>query len=489
MSRWLVSLLLCLATPAFAQIPHLEGGRLIVDGKPFLLLGGELGNSSASSREWLRSHWQRLRGMHLNTVLAPVSWELIEPEEGRFDFSTVDWLIEDARASDLRLVLLWFGAWKNSMSTYVPAWVKRDERRFPRTIGADGRAQEILSVFGAGTRDADARAFAALMRHLKQVDGARHTVIMVQVENEIGFLPAAREQGPAADAAFAKWRGGEEEFTAYHYARYVEAVAAAGEREYALPMYVNGAQGRPGKKPGEYPSGGPLAHLMEIWRKGAPSIDFIAPDIYFPNFAAIARGYAAKDNAFFIPEANHAGDRRGPANALHAIGALEAFGFSPFSIENIPDGDRLVQLYAMLDGLAPSLFAARAKAGFAPPVSFENVVDEAPQVQALGDYRFTVSFVDPWTPRDAQAPAEHGGIILWMGGDDYLIAGSGITLTVEPADGKGRAGLELVEEGSFADGRWVAGRRLNGDQTHQGRHIRLPPSDYGVQRVRLYRYG
>lgn len=489
MLRWLLALVMLAAVPAAAQVPHMRDGQLIVDGKPFLILGGELGNSSASHREWLKPKWQKLRQAHLNTVLAPVSWELIEPEEGKFDFATVDWLIEDARANDMRLVLLWFGAWKNSMSTYVPAWVKRDEKRFPRTIGADGKAQEILSVFGAQTRDADARAFAALMRHLKQVDGTRHTVIMVQVENEIGFLPSAREHGAVADAAFAKWRGGDEEFTAHHYARFVEALAAAGKREYPLPLYVNGAQGRPGKKPGEYPSGGPLAHLMEIWRKQAPSIDFIAPDIYFPNFAEIARGYMAKGNPFFIPEANNAGDGRAAANALHAIGALGAFGFSPFSIENLPEGDRLGSLYAMLDGLAPSLFAAKDRAGFAPPVTFENVVDEAPQTIVLGGYRFTVRFVDPWTAKDKQVPAEHGGMILWMGGEEYLVAGGGITVTVEPADGKGRAGLDLVEEGSFVDGRWVAGRRLNGDQTHQGRHVRLPPDAQGIQHVRLYRYG
>ena len=104
--------------------------QLIVDGKPFLILGGELANSSASSLAYLEPVWPRLAKMRLNTLLAPVSWELMEPVEGRFDYSLVDGLLKQARANNMRLVLLWFGSWKDSMSSYVPAWVKRDQARF-----------------------------------------------------------------------------------------------------------------------------------------------------------------------------------------------------------------------------------------------------------------------------------------------------------------------------------------------------------------------
>src|SRR6185436_11785703 len=186
--------------------PHLEKQgttqQLIVDGRPFLVLGGELGNSSASSAEYMRPHWPRLKAMNLNTVLAPVEWDLIEPAEGRFDWTSVDGLLRDARAHDLKLVILWFGAWKNSMSTYVPSWVKRDQKRFPRVQVANGSSVEILSAFSANTRDADVRAFSAFMEYLKRVDGEKNTVLMVQVENEIGMLPIARERGAEADRLF-----------------------------------------------------------------------------------------------------------------------------------------------------------------------------------------------------------------------------------------------------------------------------------------------
>lgn len=492
--RWFVTLVaLVLVVPAAAEdIPRLEqrgqATQLIVDDEPFLILGGELGNSEASSRAAMREHWLKLKAMNLNTVLAPIYWELIEPEEGKFDFSTVDWLLADARAHDMRVVPLWFGTWKNSMSSYVPSWVKRDTARFPRTLGADGKPQEIISAHSAEARDADARAFAALMRHLREIDGDARTVIMVQVENEMGFLPFAKEGGNGPDLA------ADERVTATAYARFTEAVAAAGKREYPLPLFVNGAQNRPGVKPGDYPSGGPLAHLANEWREGAPSIDFIAPDIYFPSFAGIVDAYVeAGARPLFIPEANRPADPALVANALRSIGQRDAIGFSPFAIDGADNAqaERIGGLYAMLDSIAPLVLSAQAEgriAGFGNPVAFDGTADLAPMMAELGGARFSVTTVDPWTPREAQDPKGHGGLLIWLGGEDYLFVGQGVTLTVAPADGSGKLGFDFVDEGRFENGTWIAGRRLNGDETHQGRHARLPPGTFSLQKFRLYRY-
>ena len=194
------------ALGAQAAPPHLERQgstmRLIVQNQPMLMIGGELGNSSASSAAYMAPHWSRLRQMHLNTVFSPVYWELIEPVEGRFNWDSVDGLIRDARANDLKLVLLWFGAWKNSMSTYVPAWIKRDQARFPLAQLPSGEGVQILSAFAPATRDADVRAFTALMAHLKATDQDANTVLMVQVENEIGMLPIARSTAPSLTSCF-----------------------------------------------------------------------------------------------------------------------------------------------------------------------------------------------------------------------------------------------------------------------------------------------
>jgi beta-galactosidase GanA len=204
----------CLAFPGLAPAapdatqPHLEtrhGVRqLVVDGQPFLMLSGELHNSSTSSKEYMKPIWPQLARRNLNTVLAVITWELIEPQPGHFDFTTVDDTIQGARDSHLRLVILWFGSWKNGESSYQPAWVKADPQRYPWAKDRAGKTLNLLSTFGDATRDADARAFAALMRHLREVDGKEHTVLAMQVENEVGVLGDSRDFVPAANDAFAK---------------------------------------------------------------------------------------------------------------------------------------------------------------------------------------------------------------------------------------------------------------------------------------------
>jgi len=529
---------LAAALSANAAPPRLEKQgttqQLVVDGKPFLILGGELGNSSASSAEYMRPHWPRLKAMNLNTVLASVSWELVEPAEGKFDWTSVDELLRDARAHDLKLVILWFGAWKNSMSTYVPSWVKRDSIRFPRVNMADGTSVEILSAFSKNTLDADTRAFAAFMEYLKRVDGDRNTVLMVQVENEIGMLPIARERGAVVDKLFAgpvpaeltralaargeklepelrqRWQKngskasgtwaqvfgddewGAEVFTAWHYARFVEALVVEGKKRYDIPLYVNVALNRTGRKPGEYPSGGPLPHLIDVWKAGTPTTDMLSPDIYFPNFAQLAARYNRDDNMLFIPEANNATNPQGPPNAFFSFGELDSVGFSPFSIESLGDApNALSQSYEVLGQLKPLILESRGHdrmAGFRATLNEDGSVVETPAKVVMAGIEFTVTFVDPWTPKDQQTIANHGGMLIHSG-KDFWFAGQGITVTFKDAvPGSARVGIEFAEEGEFVNGKWVAGRRLNGDQTHQGRHIRLPPGKPQIQKARFYIY-
>ena len=188
------------------NIPHLkkhgDSFQLIVNGKPILMLAGETGNSSASDLKYMDSIWPKIVKMHLNTLVVPVYWELIEPKEGQFDFTLVDSIITAARQNNIKLVFLWFGSWKNSMSCYVPLWIKTDEERFPRAREKDGKSEEILTAFNNTNRNTDALAFATLMKHIREFDEKEQTVVMVQVENEIGMIPDARDYCESANESF-----------------------------------------------------------------------------------------------------------------------------------------------------------------------------------------------------------------------------------------------------------------------------------------------
>jgi beta-galactosidase GanA len=514
-----------------ASIPYLRkqgtATQLIVDGNPLLVLAGELGNSSSSSLDYMRPIWPKLAALKLNTVLVPVYWELIEPTEGKFDFALVDGLIQDARKHKLHLVPLWFASWKNSMSSYAPAWVKIDQRRFPRSQDRAGNGMEILSPFNKDNLAADSRAFAAFMRHVKEVDATEHTVVMIQVENEIGMIPDSRDRSAIANELFGQavpnelmnylqqrkdqlvpefrsvwavsnfrtrgtWEevfgrgpGTDEIFMAWHFARYVNRVTEAGKGEYPLPMFLNAALIRPGYQPGQYPSAGPLPHLLDVWRAGAPNIDFLAPDIYFQNFAEWARRFHRSGNPLFIPEA-----MPGPidsVNALYAIGQHDAIGFSPFSIDSLDEetSKPLTESYDLLTQLARLILDKQGKgvmAGLLP----EGPEQRLPQQLRLGDYLLNVTFERPTNPN---ANVLSGGLVISLGQDEYLLAGTGLTVTFEtdrPDDPL--VGILSVDEGKYANGQWLPGRRLNGDQTHQGRHLRLPPGGFGIQRIKLYRY-
>lgn len=509
------------------RVNKTEGrSSLLVDGKPFLILGGELGNSSASSADYMRSYWSHLRQMNLNTVLVPVYWELIEPEENKFDFALVDSMIASARTHDLKLIFLWFGSWKNSMSCYAPLWMKKDAKRFPRTSDAEGRSQEIFSVFGAATLEADKKAFAALMKHTRETDSREKTVIMVQVENEIGMLPVAREHSKIADKMFnanvpaelisylqskkqklvpeflQKWEKQgyrandtwantfgndiytEEIFQAWYYARYSNEVTKAGKKEYGLPMFVNAALPRPGKQPGQYPSAGPLPHLMDIWQAGAPELDMLSPDFYNPDTKYWCDLYARNNNTLFVPEMQF--DKTVAAKAFFIIGHYNAIGFSPFSIERESNASiPLGKTYQVLQQLSPVI------AGNNWLNMDGYLFDKQGQKtgSAMGNYQLSVSHYNTmsWAPEAKDSVwTTTGGIILQTGPDEFLVAGTGIVVVFEHKDRKWVTNIASADEVTYRDGKEIRGRRMNGDEDHQGRHVRFPVGEWGIQKVKLY---
>ncbi len=533
------------------EIPHLERQgraiRLVVEGKPFLMLSGELHNSTSGGLKYIRPVWRKLADKNLNSVIASVSWELVEPEEGKFDFTLVDSIIGGARQANLKLVLIWFASWKNAGSVYIPSWIKRDYIRYPRVKDEQGRPLEILSTFGGASMEKDAAAFAALMRHIGEVDSLNNTVVMMQVENEVGVLDitgklpgsARRDFSEQANAAYngevpaelisyltahrdslfpelykvwsengfrttgtwedvfgkSKFRPDQQEwkfysyyteelFMAWNYARYIGKVAAAGKKEYPLPMYVNAWLKQPFTYwPGRYPSGGPLPEVLDVWRAAAPSIDFIAPDIYTDEFTWTCMEYKRGGNPLFIPET--IGGKTGAARAFYVIGEYDAGCFAPFGIDNPVNAvnDPLDESYAVLGKMAPVILEYQGKGAMR---GILTDVRSPVQHFELGDYSMEVK-LDVGNGNEIA-----GGLIIQTGRDEFFCAGRGFDIFFSPKNDSMRIALDKVDEGTFKAGSWMAERRLNGDETHastyDGTGLRFPQGKVSVQKVSLYKY-
>ena len=508
---------------------------------PCPILGGELSNSAATSVEDIDEVMPRMRALRLNTVLVPVYWELLETIEGRFDFTLIDRTIYVARQEQLHVVFLWFGAWKNSMSCYAPAWFKKDTKRFPRAMTAEGKQMEIASCFSDNVLQADLKAFSALMRHIREKDPQREVVIMMQIENEIGMLESARDHSPLAEKAYNKERWAErygtdeyadEKFMALSYARYVEHLAKAAREIHDMPLYVNAAMNSRGRRPGEYPSAGPLAHLIDFWHEGAPSIDLLAPDIYDTGFKSWCAQYAMPlrpqdggkvKNRLFIPESRCC--ENSGVRALYAFGEHQALGFSPFAIDQASEKETesVTQAYALLRQLAVAnsklytLNSTLKSWGLLfDQEDRERVIDDNGVVMTCRHY-----FTLPWDPRatDGTTWPEGGAMLIRLGKFDYLLAGSGVVIDFKTPtekqqeqqktlgedgfaeaggdssqkankrfNGK-RLGLLSVDEVSISnDGTMQYLRRHNGDQTHQGRHARIGVGEWKLLHIKLYEY-
>ena len=518
---------------------------------PCPILGGELSNSAATSVEDINEVMPRMRALGLNTVLVPAYWELMEPVEGQFDFTLIDRTIDMARQEHLHVVFLWFGVWKNSMSCYTPGWFKQDTKRFPRAMTAEGKQMEIASCFSDNVLQADLKAFSALMRHIREKDPQREVVIMMQIENEIGMLESARDHSPLAEKAYLKEKWAErygtdeyadEKFMALSYARYVEHLAKAAREIHDMPLYVNAAMNSRGRRPGEYPSAGPLAHLIDFWHEGAPSIDLLAPDIYDTGFKSWCAQYAMPlrpqdgerstsgrllptgrknvKNRLFIPESRCC--ENSGVRALYAFGEHQAIGFSPFAIDQASpkETESVSRAYSLLRQVFKLPSSGGGGGG-----SWGLLFDQTDRERIINDDNVVMTcrhyFTLPWDPRatDGTTWPEGGAMLIRLGKFDYLLAGSGVVIdfktptekqqeqqktlgedgfaeaggntsqkTNKHFNGK-RLGLLSVDEVAISDdGSMQYLRRHNGDQTHQGRHARIGVGEWKVLHIKLYEY-
>ncbi|GAB6010603.1 GH35 family beta-galactosidase [Viscerimonas tarda] len=520
----IAALLLCVCAAYSQSLPHIvenERGvkQFIVGGKPFIFMGGELNNSSSSNLEYLAPRMAKAKEWNFNSVIATVSWELFEQEEGKFDYSLVKGIIDQARQNDLKLILIWFGTWKNASSTYVPGWVKTDLERFPRMQTRHGDNSAALSAFGQNALQADIKAFTALMRYIKSYDAKEQTVLMMQVENETGVQGTARDKNDLAEAAFkqavpevllnyldahkdelvpemkqmlqsstrrqgATWQevfgyGADECFMAWYISSFVNEVAKAGKKEYDIPMYVNAWHDWSFSKDlvPDYPSGGPVSKMFDIWQVGAPAIDLIGVDVYHDDFKRLCKMYTQRGNPLFLPELSSS--VRQAAYVYYALGE-NAMCFAPFGVDNFFSPEKMgvvAKSYRSLKGFLP-FFAQYAGKGKSVGLLYTNQKSETIR---MGDYNIQVEYRSERN-EDKNIP-EAGGLILQVGEDEFYICGTNISTSFSPAPGsKHKTDILFHDEGRFENGQWISERRLNGDERRNG--LGAPT----IRRMKLYRY-
>jgi beta-galactosidase GanA len=515
-------LMLALPAPLAAQVadgatpvPRIESsnGRhaLMVDGAPYLVLGAQVNNSSNYASA-LAQVWPTIERMNANTVEVPIAWQQIEPAEGQFDFTFLQTLLEQARRHDKRLVILWFGTWKNTGPSYLPDWVKLNNTRFPRMKKRDGSDHYVHSPHARATLDADKAAFVRLMTYLRDHD-PQNTVILVQPENEVGSYGNPRDYGTEANRLFAQavpaeltaavkkpagtWTqvfgtGADRAFNSWYTARYVGEIAAAGKAVKPTPMYVNASLYDPFSpiNANNLASGGPQQDVIDIWKAAAPAIDFAAPDIYDRRSRAVFAyldGYKRHDNPLMVPEIGNAPEY---ARYFWATLGRGAIGFAPFGMDdtgyhNYPLGGVLdeptLEAFAMKYRVFGGMAREWARIAYERPTwGAARPDDDAPVKTVMGDWAITASWGEwqfgskdsTWLKGDAPAwrgKPMGGAIVAQLSPNEFLFTGDFVRMSFAGRDGGPKnATIVRVEEGRMVDGKWVMDRVWNGDQTDYG---------------------
>ena len=493
---------------------------LFVDDAPYLMLGAQTHNSSDWTAMFAKV-WPAMEYLNVNTMEIPVYWEQFEPRQGQYDYTAIDRLLAEARQHRVRLVVLWFGTWKNGSQHYMPEWMKLAPDRYPHMVDKNGHAVDSPSPYATASLEADKSAFAAFMRRLKASDPQR-TVIMVQVENEPGTWGSVRDYSPAAQKLFeapvppevlnamqvkaappsANWQdafGSEAEvcFHAWSVAKYVGQVAAAGKAVYPLPLYANAALRDPLKPgaPGSYESGGPTDNVLPIWKVGAPALDVLAPDIYMNNDAAylkILELYHRDDNPLFVPETGGAGNARFFFAAL----GLQAIGYSPFGMdytrtrsaaEASKPREEFLTPWAMNYKLIGPMQREVARLNFEGKLqAVAEQKDKITDTLSFGAWNATVSYGATRNNRGEGNSEPTGRVLVAQLKDNqFLVSGYFCRVDFRPAAAEQHRQFLRVEEGTYENGVFKFLRIWNGDETDWGLNFGAEPV---VLRVSLATY-
>lgn len=493
-----------------------DGFCFMINNCPYIMLAGEVHNSACTSRTYMDTVWEKAKSIHCNTVLTPVYWEVIEPKEKVYDFSSVEWLVEDARKHDLKLVLLWFGSWKNGHSTYVPEWIKTDLVRFPRVENEYGMKTKTLSMFGSDIFSVEAETLQKLMSFIEKYDCNEQTVIAMQIENEVGVLGTRRDYSQKATEIYNKeipeifendilpkdkikcsefcgqkrsWQAvfkekADEIFMSWNYASYIDELAKKGKEIYNIPMFTNAwLKENEDEEPGFYPCGGPVQSMVEIWKKTTKYLDLVCPDIYTFKFEQTAAKYARKDNPLMVPETRR--DKWAPSNLYAAIGTYNALCYAPFGLESVGEdksyitqiihtdsndknvSSKLVEeylsdsykMFGNMQSIITQYYGTQKMIGFV-----QNEGSMCKHIR-LGKYRIKIEYYHKIGDDNTFIPA--AGIIIQEAEEKLIFLGYGYRAYLETTNTGKQLDFLSLEKGVYEDNaNWVKHMDLNGDEQH-----------------------
>lgn len=466
-----------------AELPRIEKRsdgqfQFLIDGEPFVILGLQWACESCFSKEVMNPLFAQAARLHANTAVLPLYWREVEPKEGRYDYAMIDERIRRAEENGLRVILLWFATWKNGEEFYAPDYIRSNPKVYRYSTDREGKKLVSLCPSCEATRERDARALSGIMAHLRDFD-ARHTVIMVQVENEPGIIGSDRCYCPECNERFERERDrwvtewgdhAAEAFGASLLCAYIDHVAERAKAAHPLPLYMNVAFGLsvhselavPGR---EHFATGAVTYLYPLYRTNLKHVDIIAPDIYhhgYSDFLRISEVYATETNPYYVAETSSSTTGRAECNAFYAIGRHGAVGFDPWAIDSpFPErfGPPLVdpiggewgpQAYALRDSyhaISSAMVQIAEAQGTARIATFVQEAGDRVAAHRFSDCDVVVNYHEP--------EGTGRGIVIQEGDGTYIVVGVGFSVNFRTHAPAGRPiRIASVEKGRFEGREW-----------------------------------
>jgi hypothetical protein len=460
---------------------------LYVDGHPFAALASEVpwwdlrpgdAGQNLGVYDYLYAAAEK---MNLNAIKVPVKWAMVEPQEGRYDFSYVDHAKQTAEKYHLKLVLDWFGHYASNDGNiygdlagqqYAPLYIIQDEARYPRAVDADGAAHHnAISYEYDPVIKRESLAFRAFMQHIKEIDSSAHTIVMVQFENEISVFGSDRknpklwrDHSPVANQTFAEKHYTDDlKYSAWRLSsHWLRPVSDAGSAAYPIPLFHNYVGGTIE----DWMVGGAPGEDVATDLENCPNVSFIGVNLYVPEDvsadalrAALSR-FKVSRNQPAITETNSGPGLVAPRLAFLALGEFGAPIFAPWALNVsypadyapyvLPDGTLANGAFTLRDAYGALSKASEQILWYATTDKLAVFMPKIPgqrwsETRNVSGFALAVS-----GSGDGQA------IVIHPSGHEFLVVGYHAEVDLKDGEFVWPAMQSLhVEDGHFSGGQWI----------------------------------